>query len=198
MENKLINYKSYFKELETACDISDKSERELRLSLLRKIQDAALEWKCHIQDYSYKQFCKELVERGIRFTPVNDRTTKAKWTKLFATPIPKEDRKLVHFEQYRWHLFSFELLHALTDDNARNAFDAEPKNSVYLFWQHTNKAYLVENAYLFKAVDFDHNFIPFQDFYLFSPEGKWTYIHTLEIMCGPYFYKLPLIISPLF
>ncbi|MBR2852636.1 MAG: DUF4275 family protein [Anaerotignum sp.] len=191
MENKLINYKSYFKELETACDISDESERELRLSLLRKIQDAALEWECHIQDYSYKQFCKELEERGIRFIPVDDRTTKAKWTKLFAASISKEDRKLVHFEQYRWHLFSFELLNALTDDNARTAFDAEAKNPVYLFWQHTNKAYLVENAHLFMAEDFDHEFIPFSDFYLFSPEGKWTYIHTHEIMCGPYFYKLP-------
>ena len=93
MENRLINYKSYFKELETACDISDESEREQRLSLLRKIQDASLEWECHIQDYSYKQFCKELVERGIRFIPVNDRTTKAKWTNLFASSVPKEKRK---------------------------------------------------------------------------------------------------------
>ena len=52
------------------------------------------------------------------------------------------------------------------------------------------KLYLVENAHLFKAEDFDHDFIPFSDFYLFSPEGKWTYIHTHESYCGPYFYKL--------
>ncbi|MBQ2879387.1 MAG: DUF4275 family protein [Anaerotignum sp.] len=191
MENKLINDKSYFKELETACDISDESEKELRLSLLRKIQDAALEWECHIQKYSYKQFCKELMERGIRFTPVDDRTTKTNWTKLFAASISKEDRKKVYFEQYRWHLFSYKLLDAMTGDEARAAFDAEQKDSVYLFWQHTPKAYLAENAHLFKAADFDHNFIPFSDFYLFSPEGKWTYIHTPESMCGPYFYKLP-------
>ena len=144
----------------------------------------------HINEYDYKQFCKELAERGIRFIPVNDRTTKARWTKLFASSIPKEKRKEVHFEQYRWHLFSFELLKALSDDEARAAFDAEPKDSVYLFWQHTDQAYLVENAHLFKAEDFDHDFIPFSDFYLFSPKGKWTYIHTHESMCGPYFYKL--------
>ena len=83
-----------------------------------------------------------------------------------------------------------ELLKAFSDDEARSAFDAEPKDSVYLFWQHTDQAYLVENAHLFKAEDFDHDFIPFSDFYLFSPEGKWTYIHTHESMCGPYFYKL--------
>ena len=191
MENKLINYETYFAEMEKACDLSDEKECETRLDLLRNIQDAVLEWETHIREYDYKQLCKELAERGIRFTPVNDRTIKAKWTKLFAASVPKEKRKEVHFEQYRWHLFSFPILKALEDDAARAAFDAEPKDTFYLFWQHTQKAYLVENAHLFKAEDFDHDFIPFADFYLFSPEGKWTYIHTHEIMCGPYFYKLP-------
>ena len=27
-------------------------------------------------------------------------------------------------------------------------------------------------------------------FQINNPEGKWTYIHTHESMCGPYFYKL--------
>ncbi|WP_458407853.1 DUF4275 family protein [Anaerotignum sp.] len=190
MENKLIHFETYFTELEKACDLSDEKEKETRLSLLRNIQNAALEWDIHMQEYEYKQFCKELTDRGIRFTPFDERTTKAKWTKLFAAPIPKEDRKLVHFEQYKWHLFSFELLPALKDDEARAAFDAQEKDTVYLFLQHTKEAYRVENAHLFKAEDFDHDFIPFPDIYIFSPEGKWTYIHTHEIMCGPYFYKL--------
>ncbi|MBQ7104153.1 MAG: DUF4275 family protein, partial [Anaerotignum sp.] len=160
MENRIINYNKYFEEIEKACELSDENERETRLSLLNKIQDAVLEWECHAQEYAYKQFCKELTERGIRFTPVNDRATKTKWTKLFAASVPKEKRKEVHFEQYRWHLFSFELLNAMTDDEARAAFNREPKDSVYLFWQHTDKAYLVENAHLFKAEDFDHDLIP--------------------------------------
>ena len=190
MKNKIINYDIFFEEIEKACELIDENERETRLSLLNKIQNTILEWECHLQEYNYKQFCEVLKNRGIRFTPVNDRTTKARWTKLFASSIPKEKRKEVHFEQYRWHLFSFQLLKALSDDEARAAFDAEPKDSVYLFWQHTDQAYLVENAHLFKAEDFDHDFIPFSDFYLFSPKGKWTYIHTQESMCGPYFYKL--------
>ena len=190
MENKIINYDIYFEELEKACELSDEKEREIHLSLLNRIQDTVLEWEYHAQEYAYKQFCKELLERSIRFTPINARTIKAKWTKFFAASVPKEKRKEVHFEQFRWHLFSFPILDALEEDDARAAFDAEPKDSVYLFCQHTDKAYLVENAHLFKAEDFDHDFIPFKDFYLFSPEGKWTYIHTHECMCGPYFYKL--------
>ena len=186
----LINFHVYLKESNKSQNLTDHAEIVTRQEMLSEIIELTRDYYEHVNEYDYKQFCKELMERGIHFSPVNDRTTKARWTKLFAAPVSKEDRKKVYFEQYRWHLFSFELLKALSDDEARAAFDAEPKDSVYLFWQHTDQAYLVENAHLFKAEDFDHDFIPFSDFYLFSPKGKWTYIHTHESMCGPYFYKL--------
>ena len=187
----LIDFNVYLKESNKSQALSDHAEIVTRQEMLSEIMELTREYYLHVNEYDYKQFCEELLERGIRFTPVNDRTTKAKWTKLFAASVPKEKRKEVHFEQFRWHLFSFELLDALTEDDARAAFDAEPKDAVYLFWQHTKKAYLLENAHLLKAEDLDHDFIPHPDMYLFSPEGKWTYIHTHESMCGPYFYKLP-------
>lgn len=187
----LIDFNVYLKESNKSQALSDHAEIVTRQEMLSEIMELTREYYLHVNEYDYKQFCEELLERGIRFTPVNDRTTKAKWTKLFATSVPKEKRKEVHFEQFRWHLFSFELLDALTEDDARAAFDAEPKDAVYLFWQHTKKAYLIENAHLLKAKDLDHDFIPHPDMYLFSLEGKWTYIHTHESCCGPYFYKLP-------
>ena len=187
----LIDFNVYLKESNKSQALSDHAEIVTRQEMLSEIMELTREYYLHVNEYDYKQFCEELLERGIRFTPVNDRTTKAKWTKLFAASVPKEKRKEVHFEQFRWHLFSFELLDALTEDDARAAFDAEPKDAVYLFWQHTKKAYLLENAHLLKAEDLDHDFIPHPDMYLFSPEGKWTYVHTHESMCGPYFYKLP-------
>ena len=186
----LIDFRIYFKEMNKSRSLPDKDEIVARQEMLSEIMDAARDYYEHVNAYDYKQLCKNLIERGIRFVPVNDRTTKAKWTKLFASPISKEERKKVHFEQYRWHLFSYKLLDAMTNDEAREAFNAEPKTSVYLFEQYSKNAYLVENAHLLRAEDFDHKFIPFSDFYFFSPEGKWTYIHTHEIMCGPYFYKL--------
>lgn len=187
----LIDFNVYLKESNKSQALSDHAEIVTRQEMLSEIMELTREYYLHVNEYDYKQFCEELLERGIRFTPVNDRTTKAKWTKLFAASVPKEKRKEVHFEQFRWHLFSYKLLDALTEDDARAAFDAEPKDAVYLFWQHTKKAYLIENAHLLKAEDLDHDFIPHPDIYLFSPKGKWTYIHTHESMCGPYFYKLP-------
>jgi len=38
LENKLINYETYFVEMEKACDLSDEKECEIRLDLLRNIQ----------------------------------------------------------------------------------------------------------------------------------------------------------------
>lgn len=186
----LINFHVYLKESNKSQTLTDNAEIVTRQEMLSEIMELTRDYYEHVNEYDYKQFCKELVERGLSFIPINDRTTKAKWTKLFAASVSKEDRKKVYFEQYKWHLFSYKMLNALTDEEARSAFNAEPKNTVYLFWQHKNEAYLVENAHLFKAEDFDHDFIPFSDFYLFSPEGEWTYIHTHESICGPYFYKL--------
>ena len=187
----LINFNVYLKESNKSQTLSDNAEIVTRQEMLSEIMELTRDYYEHVKEYDYKQFCKEITERGIHFMPVDNRSIKAKWTKLFASSISKEDRKKVYFEQYKWHLFSYKLLDAITNDEAREAFNAELKDSVYLFEQHSKNAWLVENAHLFKAEDFDHNFIPFSDFYLFSPEGKWTYIHTHESMCGPYFYKLP-------
>ncbi|WP_429351212.1 DUF4275 family protein [Paenibacillus sp. 4624] len=34
--------------------------------------------------------------------------------------------------------------------------------------------------------DFDEQ----QDIYIFDKAFTWTYVHTHESMCGPYFYKI--------
>lgn len=189
MDDYLINFHVYIQESNRTLSLTDKAEIVNRQEMLHKIMEAAREYYDHVNAYDYQQFCDELPKRGIRFTPVNRNATMAKWTKIFAASISKENRNHVHFEQYKWHLFSFELLDALTEEKARTAFDRCPKHTVYLFCQDTKEAYLVENAHLLKAEDFEHRFLPYPDIYIFSAEEKWTYIHTHEPNCGPYFYK---------
>ena len=103
----LINFHVYLKESNKSQNLTDHAEIVTRQEMLSEIMELTRDYYEHVNEYDYKQFCKELMERGIHFPPVNDRTTKARWTKLFASSIPKEKRKEVHFEQYRWHLFSF-------------------------------------------------------------------------------------------
>ena len=51
--------------------------------------------------------------------------------------------------------------------------------TVYIF---RGKAATATNL---KASDFDME----QDVYVVDSEMKWTYIHTHEIVCGPYFMR---------
>ena len=89
----LINFHVYLKESNKSQALADNAEIVTRQEMLSEIMEMTRDYYNHVNEYDYKQFCKELVERGIRFVPVNDRTTKAKWTKLFAAPFPKKNEK---------------------------------------------------------------------------------------------------------
>ncbi|MFI3231552.1 MAG: DUF4275 family protein [bacterium] len=54
------------------------------------------------------------------------------------------------------------------------------KSDVYIFFQHSDECYKIENSHL----------LEFSDFYIFDMAEKWLYICTLEENCGPYFYQV--------
>ncbi|WP_256221942.1 MULTISPECIES: DUF4275 family protein [unclassified Paenibacillus] len=83
-------------------------------------------------------------------------------------------------------MFSYEKQDCLTDNTARDAFNAENKNELYVMYQHTPFIQIFQNANKVIAEDFDSE----QDIYIFDQAFTWTYVHTHESMCGPYFYKV--------
>ena len=93
MKNKLLDFDAYLEEIRKACELADETEKETQLALLHKIKEAEQDWEFYMQNYKYNVFLEDLKNRGVHFFPVNDSTTKAKWTKLFAANISKEDRK---------------------------------------------------------------------------------------------------------
>ncbi len=86
-------------------------------------------------NYEYQQKRVGVIKRGVTFISVSEqaRSLKAKWSKLFAASIDKTIKKEIHYEQFRWHIFSYEKLKAKTGDKARNAFDSSNKSNVYIF-----------------------------------------------------------------
>ncbi|WP_372459295.1 DUF4275 family protein [Alkalihalobacillus deserti] len=54
------------------------------------------------------------------------------------------------------------------------------------FYQQSNNAYKLNNADKIKAEDFNNE----SDVYIVDTNFNWTYVHTHEDDCGPYFYKL--------
>lgn len=165
--------------------LDDEGEKELRYQLLDEIREKVSDYEIHLKKYEYNEKRNRLIENGIMFMPIkNHSSIKAKWSKIFSSSVTKEEKRKVFFNQYRWHLFSYEVLSAIKEEAARKAFDEVAKTKVYAFYQHKNDAFLIENAQLLKSSDFDLDY----DIYIFDETGKWTYIHTHEDECGPYFY----------
>ena len=96
-------------------------------------------------------------------------------------------------DQFRWHLFSFELLPATKEDAARTAFNEAEKQELYLFFDYATEAYQVKNAHLLTADDIEalreNSSLDMSDMYFFDPVNKWTFIRPHEDYCGPYFFK---------
>lgn len=128
-----------------------------------------------------------LVKNGIVFTTHQDKgeELRHRWEQEFTTGINRSVKKSIHLNAFLWHVFSFEKLPCLTNDEAVNAFENQKKHTCYVFYQNRDVAYQLENAEKLSAEDF----IKEHDVYIVDTGFKWTYIQTHESDCGPYFYK---------
>ena len=182
---------AYIEELSFIEQMDDEEEKERRYKLLEEIEEKITAYYIYEMEYNFRMHIRKLSERGIVFTLIENATGyKSRWSKIFASSVSKEDKKRIHYEQFRWHIYSFEFVDCLKGDEARKAFNACPKQRVYQFFQEEKTGYCVDNAQLLKAEDLDYENIPTKwDTYLFDPNGQWTYIRTHEDSCGPYFFQ---------
>ncbi|NSL52173.1 DUF4275 family protein [Calidifontibacillus erzurumensis] len=133
-------------------------------------------------------FNKNLQEKGVTVTTLVEEAEEIidLWDRTFAKDISEEVKKEIYYDQFKWHIFSYEKKDCLKDDDARKAFDALPKEKVYVMYQGLPLIYLYTNANKVEAKVFDSQ----QDIYIFDTNFTWTYVRTHELMCGPYFYKV--------
>ena len=139
---------------------------------------------------------KNLIDKGVLFLHVPKKPIAEQWDKEFDALVSEEakENKKNYSDQFKWHLFSFDLLPALTGDEAKAAFDKEEKHELYLFFEYAEQTYIIGNANLLTAKDIDELFeksdLESSDFYFFDPLNSWTYVipHEEEEL-GPYFYK---------
>lgn len=134
-------------------------------------------------------FRKSMIEKGVKISELFLEEAELiidLWDKTFTQNIPDELKEAIHYSQYKWHIFSYEQQDCLKDEAARNAFDNEFKDELYVMYQNTPDVLFYSNAGSVVAEDFDSE----QDIYIFDKNLTWTYVNTHESMCGPYFYKL--------
>ena len=131
-----------------------------------------------------------LAERAIRAVAEDAETVKMAWDMAFGEAVPENAREAVFYNEFRWHLFSYGTLEAKCGEDARAAMDAKSSQRLHLFWQNSEDAWAMRNAFDLTAADVDRIAEASEpDLYIFDDEGCWTYVLTHEPNCGPYFFQ---------
>lgn len=193
---RIMNLKELHSLEEETERMTDEKERVIRLKLIERIMEKITDYDVHLREYAYQQTVQALVNRGIIFEPVNREPIVAEWDNQFDSLVLAEAKQTAkHYtNQFRWHLFSFELLAAIVGEDARKAFNKIGKQELYLFFDYADEAYRVKNAHLLTAEDVEHlrenSSLGLSDMYFFDPLNNWTYIKPHEEYCGPYFFQI--------
>ncbi|MGD9569380.1 MAG: DUF4275 family protein [Sedimentibacter sp.] len=108
------------------------------------------------------------------------------WEEKFTGNLSNTQKNKIYLNQYLWHIFSYQQVEHLSGQEAVEAFNTIKKNECFAFYQHDNKALKLINSKNIKAEDFDNE----NDVYIVDNNMTWTYVHTHEYNCGPYFYKI--------
>lgn len=136
------------------------------------------------EEYLYN---KNLQDKRVVISDTEDSEELIKrWDRTFAKNINENDKRDIYYDQFKWHIFSYEKQECLEEEEARNAFNAVEKQDLYIMYQGVTSVLLYLNASELVAENFDSQ----QDIYIFDKSFSWTYVNTHESMCGPYFYKV--------
>lgn len=116
------------------------------------------------------------------------------WENNFANHLNEKEKKAIYlfdddgFSGYLWHLFSYKKKDYLEGEKAEEAFNNERKNKCYVFFQHSDFAFLLENASTFHTDDLIDEIGT--DMYIVDKQFRWTFVLTHETgWLGPYFSR---------
>ncbi len=191
---RILNFDELSLLYEETDGLKDEEEREIRFQLLNRISDVIADYDVHVREYAWKQTIQGLIDRGITIEPIDRAAVVSQWDACFDSLVSNEAKQAAeHYsDQFRWHLFSFDLLPAMQKDAARKAFNERNKPELYLFFDRIEEAYVVKNAHLLTAEDIEavkeNSPLDYMDMYFYVPKEKWTYVKTHEEYCGPYFF----------
>jgi hypothetical protein len=133
-----------------------------------------------------------LDNKGIKYIEYNKRQVinyKKKWfSKIVPDNIKSKAKKVCFpnnkFNNYLWHIFSYDYLDCIKNEEAKNEYINTNKDKVLILLDFHNLCFEIEDVNL---IDFD--FINSkQDIYITDINFNWCYINTHESCFGPYFY----------
>ena len=121
--------------------------------------------------------------------PATIKDLRERWLDTFAADVSEEDlgKYVLAGGSYLWNIFSEKLVPCLEGDEAQKALAELPDTDCHRFY----KEYPPQDQPRIKAISMaEVSSLPDDlDWYLVDKDFTWTYIHTHEENCGPYFCK---------
>ena len=121
--------------------------------------------------------------------PATIKDLRERWLDTFAADVSEENlgKYVLAGGSYLWNIFSEKLVPCLEGDEARKALAELPDTECYRFY----KEYPPHDQPRIKAISMaEVSSLPDDlDWYLVDKDFTWTYVHTHEEECGPYFCK---------
>lgn len=132
------------------------------------------------------------IDRQVRILPGWNSYLHAKWEETFAGHLSDTEKKKIYLKSdrfysgYLWHVFSYQTRDHLSGGEAIRAFHSLRKKRCFVFYQHSNDAFLLEDASRIDVNILQNE----EDIYVVDSDFTWTFVITHETeSCGPYFCR---------
>jgi len=131
---------------------------------------------------------------GSAFLPVkiSAMSIALQWLAAFGGEVSEEflDEHIWADGNYLWHIFSWEGRECISGDEARAALAELEYTTAYIF----HSGYVTDGTLHAEHLGRIGRVCPealdeLGDVYLVAEDFSWTYVHTHEEMCGPYFCR---------
>ena len=123
--------------------------------------------------------------------PATIKDLRERWLDTFAADVSEEDlgKYVLAGGSYLWNIFSEKLVPCLEGDEAQKALAELPDTDCHRFY----KEYPPQDQPRIKAISMAEvsSLLDDLDWYLVDKDFTWTYVHTHEEDCGPYFCRAP-------
>ena len=122
---------------------------------------------------------------------MNEKIVEEKWLMSFAGNVNKEslEKHVYEYGNYLWHIFSWELVDCFRGDDARRAFDEQEYSKAIMFRSgYADNGAIIEDLKETSKISADE-LDDIDDIYVAAEDFSWTYVHTHEEECGPYFCR---------
>jgi len=120
---------------------------------------------------------------------MTEKEMERKWLKAFAKDVDEKSLKkhVYEYGNYLWHIFSWELVPCLKGNEARKAFDEQEYDKAMIFCSgYADNGAIIEGLRETGKIT-SKQVEKIDDVYITAEDFSWTYVHTHEEYCGPYF-----------